>query len=268
MDSISIYKIPDWLDRYIYDTLGATYCKQNENMTVIDWDKSKILNYLGTYFPRSYVEARCIINSTILSKLKAKEELSIFDFGCGTGGEIIGLLTNIEEFLPNVKSIRLIAFDGNYDALKLFEKVLSEYNKTSKLTISYRIAPIRIADFYDLSILDDLIKGPFDLILSFKAICEFVTIDQFKGANPYTHIIQTYIPHLSKDGLMILVDVTLYNNVSHEWLPKMIDKGLSKTNSIVIDRNEGYNQTFCINHSRIDPGYDTSKVCWRILEKK
>ena len=126
-----IHKIPHWLDSYIFDNLGAKYCKSNSDMTVIDWDRGEILNYLGTYFPRSYVEARSIFTVDTLISLASKQELSVLDFGCGTGGEIIGLLTNIEEFLPNVTTIRIVAIDGNQHALRLFEKVLREYEKYS-----------------------------------------------------------------------------------------------------------------------------------------
>ena len=52
--------LPKWLDEYIFTQLKANYCPSCSDMTVIDWDKSNVLNYLGTYFPRSYAEAYCI----------------------------------------------------------------------------------------------------------------------------------------------------------------------------------------------------------------
>lgn len=263
-----IHKIPHWLDSYIFDNLGAKYCKSNSDMTVIDWDRGEILNYLGTYFPRSYVEARSIFTVDTLISLASKQELSVLDFGCGTGGEIIGLLTNIEEFLPNVTTIRIVAIDGNQHALRLFEKVLREYEKYSRLEIYHRVAPVIIDNFYDLTVLDEIITGSFDIVMSFKAICEFVTKDQFVGKNPYTHIANTYLPRLSKEGIMTLVDVTSYSNVSNEWLPKMMDRGLSTVPCSVIAKNEGYNQKYYISHSRTPGAYDISKVCWRIITNK
>lgn len=263
-----IHKIPHWLDSYIFDNLGAKFCKSNSDMTVIDWDKGEILNYLGTYFPRSYVEARSILTADKLQTLSYKHEVSIIDFGCGTGGEIIGLLTNIEDALPSVSTIRIVAIDGNQHALRLFEKVLQEYEKQSRLEIYHRITPVIINDFYDLTVLDEIITGSFDIVISFKAICEFVTKDQFDGKNPYAHIANTYLPRLSKKGIMALVDVTTYNNVSNEWLPKMMDKGLSAVPCSVIAKNEGYNQTYYIAHSRTHGAYDISKVCWRIITNK
>ena len=80
--------LPKWLDDLIYKQLGAKYCRSNSDMTVIDWDKNDVLNYLGTYFPRSYAESYCIFSDyfkTHSEQFAGKEEISIFDFGCGTG---------------------------------------------------------------------------------------------------------------------------------------------------------------------------------------
>lgn len=54
--------LPQWLDDLIFNQLGAKYCRSNSDMTVIDWDKNDVLNYLGTYFPRSYAESYCIFS--------------------------------------------------------------------------------------------------------------------------------------------------------------------------------------------------------------
>ena len=236
-------------------------------MTVIDWDKGEILNYLGTYFPRSYVESRSIASKQILSSFSNKSTISILDFGCGTGGEIIGLLTNIEAYLPSVENVQVVALDGNHHALRLFEKVLNEYRKDSRLKISHRIAPITIDDSFDLTVLDEIIIGSFDIFISFKAICEFVSKDQFEGNNPYKTIVDTYLPRLTNNGLMILVDVTTYSNVSKEWLPTMMDRGIAGSGRTIVSRNEGYNQSFFLKHRGTRGAIDVSKVCWRVIKK-
>lgn len=197
-----------------------------------------------------------------------KSELLILDFGCGTGGEILGLLSGVESFLKDVSNIKIVGIDGNQHALRLLEKTVDDYRKRSRLNISLQLAPITIGNFYDLSILDEIIAGQFDIIMSFKAICEFVTKDQFEGNNPYAHIAKTYIPHLNNKGIMVLVDVTSYNSTSKEWLPSMLDKGLASVDCLIVGRNSGYNQTFCVNHSRTYGCVDTSKICWRIITKR
>lgn len=260
--------LPQWLDEYIFLKLHASYCCSNSDMIVIDWNRNNVLNYLGTYFPRSYAEAYCIYRDFFchhLADWQKKEILSVFDFGCGTGGEIIGLLLAINATLPNIKQVNISALDGNLHALRLFERVLGVYSSRAKLDIEYRIIPVVIDDFYDLDILDPIVPGGFDIIMSFKAICEFVTKERFEQQNAYSHIILYLLPKLSSDGIMLFVDVTSYNNVSQEWLPKMMDKGLEEVGCQVIQKNEGYNQIFTVSHSK--KKRDVSKVAWRIIQK-
>lgn len=259
-------ELPQWLDNLIFEQLGAKYCRCNSDMTVIDWDKNDVLNYLGTYFPRSYAESYCIFCEHLQSLSKiygGKESLTVFDFGCGTGGEIIGLLNAISENLPNVKEVNIVAMDGNYHALRLLENILSEYSKQTGLKVKNRIVPLTIDDFYDLTVLDRVLKEKFDIFMSFKAICEFVSKDKFEKQNAYTHIANTFVPKLSTDGIMLLVDVSTYNNVSQEWLPKMMDTGIAQAGCNAFFKNDGFNQSFFVTHSRKQN--DISKVAWRII---
>lgn len=64
---------------------------------------------------------------------------------------------------------------------------------------------------------------------------------------------------------MLLEDVTTYNKVSKEWLPRMMDAGLKQAGCNIVGRNEGYNETFTVSHSqRMN---DCSKVAWRIIKQ-
>ena len=63
--------------------------------------------------------------------------------------------------------------------------------------------------------------------------------------------------------MILLVDVTSYNGISKEWLPRMLDRGLLLANCHVFNKNEGYNQTYTISHSRVSN--DLSKVAWRMI---
>lgn len=278
--------LPSWLDQLIFTNLKANYCRSNSDMTVIDWDKKDVLNYLGTYFPRSYAEAYCIFYNQfgILANCPScpcrrhryfeendykfeewfyKEEVSVFDFGCGTGGEIIGMLDAICQCMPHLKKVSITAFDGNYHALRLFEKIIKNYSPKAGIDISYKVIPFEIDDFYDMTVLDSIISDKFDIIMTFKAICEFVTKDRFEQENAYTHFAKSFLPKLTNDGIMVITDVTTYNNVSQEWLPKMMDRGLNEASCNIIGKNEGYNQAFKVSHSKCRN--DVSKIAWRII---
>lgn len=260
-------ELPKWLDDLIFKELKAQYRPQYSDMTNIDDDKEKTLNYLGTYFPRSYAESYCIFSEYFkanISEYRSKEELSVFDFGSGTGGEIIGLLTVLDEQLPNLKKVRIVALDGNQDALLLYEEIIAVYQRRTRIQIESNPAHLHI-NFYKLEVLDGIMSEYFDIIITFKAICEFVTKRQFEERNAYEHLARFLLPKLARNGLLLLEDVTTYNDSTEEWLPKTMDRGLSAIPCGVVAKNKGYNQSYYITHSHKQN--DISKVAWRIIKR-
>lgn len=258
-------KLPEWLDNLIFEQIGAKYCRSNADMTVIDWDKNDVLNYLGTYFPRSYAESYCIFSEFFAKwpyRFNNRTELSVFDFGCGTGGEIIGLVDAIN-CMPKLHTIHIHALDGNYHALRLLEQIVNVYSDKTNYIIILDVIPLTIEDFYDFDVLSSVLEEKYDIFMSFKAICEFVSKERFEHQNAYTHIARKYLSRLNHDGIMVLADVTSYNDVSQEWLPRMMDLGLAQADCRIIFKNDGYNQTFVVNHKK--KRNDISKIAWRIV---
>lgn len=225
--------LPKWLDSFIFDDLSACYCRQNKDMVVLEWNKDEIKKYLGTYFPRSYAESFCIF-SNYLSKesrvYKNCQELFIFDFGCGTGGELIGFIMAVVKHLPNIKKIVIRALDGNTYALRNLECILEKTSQVLHLDIESYLIPFIIDDFYDMKMVDNIITQSYDFIISFKAICEFVTKQQFEQQNPYEYIINLFMPKLSSKGVICLADITSFNAVSQDWLPIMLDNAAKTCN--------------------------------------
>ncbi len=264
---ITSVQLPKWLDNLIFEQLGAKYCRSNADMTVIDWDKNDVLNYLGTYFPRSYAESYCIFSEFLTkwpNRFVNKTELSIFDFGCGTGGEIIGLMDAIR-CMPNLHNIHILALDGNYHALRFLERIVHAYSSKTNYNITLDVIPLTIDDFYDLgATLKLLSKDSFEIIMTFKAICEFVTIDRFEKQNAYLHFVRSFLSKLAQDGIMTIIDVSTFNSTSQEWLPRMLDSGIAANKCNLIMKNEGYNQSIFVSHSAKTG--DVSKISWRIIE--
>ena len=260
--------LPQWLDNLIFEELKAQYCPRRTNMTNIDDDMEESLNYLGTYFPRSYDESYCIFRDYFQkhdSEFVNQDELTVFDFGCGSGGEIFGLLTVLSDQRPQLQKIKIVAFDGNQNKLRLYEKIMAKFQEQVPLLIQNRTIPHKIDDFYDMGIIDSVISDSFDMIITFKAICEFVTKQQFETKNPYMHFVQTFLPKLSKDGIMLIEDITSINETSNEWQSKTMDDGLSDANCRVVSKNIWNYQTYTITHSQ--KSSDVSKVAWRIIKQ-
>lgn len=109
---------PKWLDKYLFSDLGAKY---SPNHSIFEYNLNlntgEIKVYLGTYFPRSFVEVKSIFeefsqNSNYLSLVGERTSVSILDLGCGTGGDIFGLLSFLEKYEPPLESVKLLAIDG------------------------------------------------------------------------------------------------------------------------------------------------------------
>lgn len=266
MDNKSVI-LPKWIDDLIFRVLSAKYSRKNKNLVVLEWKEDDILTYLGTYFPRSFAESYCIF-SEYFSKFKyqyeANTSISLFDFGCGTGGEIIGFIVAVSELLPNVETIELRALDGNVHELRCLEIILAEAASITGLKIESRFMPIIIDDFYDMDVVTDVITQKYDFIITFKAICEFVTKKQFEERNPYEHVINTFLSKLSEIGIVCIADITTYNEISKEWLTNMLDIASEICDVTIIDRNQGYNEEFLVSHSL--KKYDKSKIAWRIYK--
>ena len=261
--------LPTWLDEYLFNKLSAKFGKKCKNLVVLHWDADDILCYLGTYFPRSFAESYCIFKQYLdnnLDKYTSEEEITVFDFGCGTGGELIGLLIAFNECRSNIKKVIIHALDGNYHALRNLEQILLEIQKYVSFNINYEVIPFVIDDFYDLSLVESvcLKNKQYHIVISFKAICEFVTKQQLEEKNPYEHLIETFLPHLLENGIICIADISSYSDVAQSWLPLIIDEGIKATSMDVVVRNKNYNETYYITHSHKQK--DTSKIVWRILK--
>ena len=124
--------------------------------------------------------------------------------------------------------------------------------------------PVIIDDFYDMQVVEQIITQSYDFVISFKAICEFVTKQQFEQQNPYEHIINVLMPKLSSKGVICLADVTSFNAVSQDWLPAMLDNASKACNVDILYRNEGFNEDYHISHTHHKN--DISKIAWRIYK--
>lgn len=259
--------LPQWLDNFIFYEMSAIYCRKNKDLVVLDWSKNDILSYLGTYFPRSFAESYCIFSSYLKEhseQYKEFETISIFDFGCGTGGELIGFIVAVSKILPHVKNIKLRALDGNANALRILELILEKVSKETGIALRSHLMPIVIDDFYDMDIVTDVITQKYDFVVTFKAICEFVTKQQFEQKNPYEHVINVFLPKLHENGVVCIADITSYSDVSNDWLPKMLDRASCSCDVDVVSRNSGFNEEYHVSHSK--KTRDLSKIAWRIYK--
>lgn len=272
----------------MFSDLGAKYSPNHSRFEYnLNLNTGEIKVYLGTYFPRSFVEVKSIFeefsqNSNYLSLVGERTSVSILDLGCGTGGDIFGLLSFLEKYEPPLESVKLLAIDGNQIALRFFEKIMAEFKKHSRLKIDYRIGPVFIESENDLNLVSDVLSDKYDLILSCKAICEMLAKRRIKN-KAYKQTASMLSSKLTDKGIMLIEDVTIKSPATEKFIPYMLNAEL---NEFVAENDEFATiyptackdkESKCINgcffkkeirvtHSA--KNNDISKIIYRIIGKK
>ena len=223
--------LPLWLDKYLFEELGAQYAPEHTRYEYnLDLDENELKVYLGTYFPRSYAEIFCIFdnifqNKYIYQAYKNKKDINIFDFCCGTGGELIGLLSALDKYFHDGKNINVIVCDGNEKALDYLHKIIDKAASLSRH--KYRFVSIHkeIKNFDDVDKLD-FPSCSFDIELCDKVCCEFISHGVNKKS--YEYLASFLSKKLSKDGLLVMLDVTTKCEGTMMFYPQMMNLQINK----------------------------------------
>lgn len=275
--------LPHWLDRKIFNDHQAIYAPEHERYEYnLDLNKEELKVYLGTYFPRSYAEMFCIVDNLLqnkcLKKTLKQDEISVLDCGCGTGGEILGLITAIGRHLPHAK-INITAIDGNDGALVIL-KDLVESNPNKKVQVELSTLSQTLNTMEDV---EKLVfgKNNYNFVLCDKMVCELIS-KEVLPTNAYAIMAKQLATYLHENGLLIMLDVTTKDERSGYFYPQLMNNAINdyvsknKTTETLLPlscacydgcRNLCFmQQTFSVSHSR--KSNDESRVCYRVLCRK
>ena len=148
--------LPIWLDNLLFNKLSAIYSRKKKR-SCCPWLGTR--GYLGlsrNLFPKKLFWvipnfSKYLQNNYI--QYQDKEELSVFDFGGGTGGELVGFIIAVSEQLSSIKKIRIKALDGNAHALRNLEQILDVVSAHTEIKLDCQLMPVVIDDFYDWKLL-------------------------------------------------------------------------------------------------------------------
>ena len=278
-------RLPQWLDNFIFTHLKAEYAPDFQRFEYnLDLNKDENKKYLGTYFPRSYAESFCIFDNIFQNRqyheaLSQKESLSILSIGCGTGGDLTGLITVIEKYYPKKTEINIWALDGNKEALFVLEQIVDKFSVLHSRNIKLKTIELvfnSIAQFDT----QQLNGQTFDFILSFKMICEIISSGKGKYDNSYYDFVMKFAPLLSNCGLCVLLDVTTMTEHNNTFNPILkngqINQALRELKNyrtllpLSCNKNENTctiqcftQQKFHVSHKR--KTNDRSKVSYRVI---
>lgn len=277
-------RLPAYIDDFIFNQLKAIYAPDFQRFEYnLDLTGDEIKKYLGTYFPRSYAESFCIFDNIFQNNVYQEiianfKTLSILSVGCGTGGDIIGLITAIEKHLPFVTEVYILAIDGNYETLKILKQIIDRVQNQSSKKINLKTKKIVFSSISEFLIENEFSKN-FDFILSFKFVCEIISMGKGKFDNSYYDFVMKFLPQLSENGLCVLLDVTTKHKHT-TYNPILMNKQLNQA----IRELQGYitliptpcskyceicfydcfhQKTFTVSHSK--HSNDKSRVAYRVL---
>lgn len=203
-----MYKINKNLYDYIHETLGAKYKPDPEGViSNLGNDRNKNLRYLGTYFPRSFVESYkifCNMFDCFSSyHFTLGDTINILDVGSGTGGQLFGLLQALHEKFEPLK-INVFSIDGNKDALDIQKSIFYYLNNGYKSKINPHYYHMVYHDKKELAQHLSQSFYKINFILSFKFLSEMIL--ENKGI--YSGTLKIAEEILSPDGVLCLVDTT------------------------------------------------------------
>lgn len=276
--------LPHWLDKKIFNEHNAIYAPEHERYEYnLDLNVEELKVYLGTYFPRSYSEMFCIVDNLMQNKefaeiILGEEQINILDCGCGTGGEVLGLITALAKHLPQVNA-NVTAIDGNEGALAIL-KVLVESNPSRNVHTQLTTLCQTFNSTDDLTKLANGKKN-YHFVLCDKMVCELIS-KQVLSNDAYAIMAKMLASHLHENGLLIMLDVTTKDEHTGLFYPQLMSSSIneyvrkSRTIETLLPLscacNEGckdlcfMQQTFSVSHSHKTA--DESRVCYRVLCRK
>lgn len=133
-----------------------------------------------------------------------KKSIKVLDFGCETGGELIGLLLAFYcIFDEETLVVEVHAVDGNRDAMNLARRLVDSFAEIVKMDVKLSLAERLISERDHLkSQMEDL--GPFDIIVTSKFLCELNDMSdklyRWSAASPMSL--------LAKDGIAVFMAIT------------------------------------------------------------
>lgn len=283
--------LPSYLDELIYgEFFGAKYQPDHQRYEYnLDLTEEELLVYLGTYFPRSFGESMCIFTSVIKfkeinSELSSKDCINILDIGCGSGGEILGLLHALEGCDDNSIPINIYTYDGNQLVQDILMELVSQFQIATKTKRRIQIYTNvkRVGSSSDIEWIESNSNTfSFDFILCNKMCNELISRAEITDA--YYLICKSLAPLLDSNGLLLILDVTTKDEKSSRFFPELLNEqvnkfvtGHSKEFSTMLPISCALHpecikpcftqQKFYISHSR--KKRDLSKVAYRIITRK
>ncbi|NLN61149.1 MAG: hypothetical protein GX147_10765 [Deltaproteobacteria bacterium] len=226
-------QLPSFIDDQL-ERMGAVYQKKKQgarfNFEATHQDNQI---YLGTYFPRTVIEAWNILSElfsipAIGSALRQKDTIRILDIGSGTGAAVAGTLLALSNWGGCEAPIEITAVDTNQDALCKQGDILESFRDF--INLDYTLAchcvnlPVDLESYVPaLSAIADQFGTQYDIITSWKCLCEFYNVNYASAQGIISNTLRIASRLLLPYGLCIIADVTTRDN-PYEYFPMILNR--------------------------------------------
>lgn len=207
------------LEEYIFDELGGVYSPSYlEAVDNLGNDEERNLRYLGTYFPRTFVESYYIYtnlfsNALVYKEFNKLENINVLSIGAGTGGDIIGLLTVLSEKFED-KKICIWSYDGNEGALRYQNTLVEHFDDYTDINTNRIELHLEHVVFNKKNRIRKILKEKnfddwFHIVQSFKFGNELY--NSFVNDNIFYDLMYIAEENLNESGIFVMEDVTIKN---------------------------------------------------------
>ena len=224
--------MPAWIESFLFDSLKARYepdwRRFSDNLDLSDEDQRK---YLGTYFPRSYVELNTIFGNlfkigrfnSVYSNL---DTIAILDICSGGGGDLLGAITACLQNSKRLKTLLITVIEACESSINSLRYFIQECRKQYPyVTIECKCIRCRILSINDILAQPINEFFPYDIILFDKAGSELFR----QGMKlVYKDVCKVLAPLLNLSGVLCILDITMKDEGTGLFYPQILNDQVNR----------------------------------------
>lgn len=224
--------LPVWIESFLFDTLKARYepdwRRFSDNLDLSDEEQRK---YLGTYFPRSFVELNTIFSNlyksgrfqSVYSNL---DTIAILDICSGGGGDLMGTITACLQNSKRLKTLLITVIEACESSINSLRYFIQECRKQYPyVTIECKCIRCRILSVNDILAQPINEYFPYDIILFDKAGSELFR----QGMKMvYKDICSVLAPLLNLSGVLCILDITMKDEGTGIFYPQILNDQVNR----------------------------------------
>lgn len=224
--------LPVWIESFLFVTLKARYepdwRRFSDNLDLSDEEQRK---YLGTYFPRSFVELNTIFSNlynsgrfqSVYSNL---DTIAILDICSGGGGDLMGTITACLQNSKRLKTLLITVIEACESSINSLRYFIQECRKQYPyVTIECKCIRCRILSVNDILAQPINEYFPYDIILFDKAGSELFR----QGMKTvYKDICSVLAPLLNLSGVLCILDITMKDEGTGIFYPQILNDQVNR----------------------------------------